>query len=137
MRIQEADTAAVAAVGAVVDGLRDPWNRGDGAGYAAAFTDDASYVTVDGTTYRGREEIARGHQAIFDTFFRGSTLHGQVLDVRFLAPEVAVAIRTGSAQTADQPKPSEPESIQTLVVVKQDQGWKIAAFQNTPLGGGR
>lgn len=135
MTNQESELSTEAAVREVLNGLSDPWDRGDGPGYASVFTDEASYVTIDGTTYRGRADIARGHQDIFDTFFKGSTLHGHVLDVRFVAPDVAVALRTGSVQTAEQPQPPSPESVQTFVVVKQDRDWKIAAFQNTTLGG--
>lgn len=113
--------------------LTEAWNRADATGYAALFSEDATYVTVDGTVYRGRGAIAGGHRAIFETFFKGSRLHGEVTELRWLRPDLAIAMRTGSVQTEGAPMPSAPESLQTFVVIKEGQAWKFAAFQNTLL----
>jgi uncharacterized protein (TIGR02246 family) len=47
--------------------LQAAWNRADGRACGAAFTDDADFVDIRGMQHRGREAIAGGHQAIFDT----------------------------------------------------------------------
>lgn len=36
----------------------DAWARGDGAGFAATFTEDADFVAVDGSHLRGQMAIA-------------------------------------------------------------------------------
>jgi hypothetical protein len=52
--------------------------------------------------------------------------------VRFLSPDVAVMHAVGSTvmRGKDEPSP-ERDSIQTLVAVRQDGQWRLAAFQNT------
>jgi uncharacterized protein (TIGR02246 family) len=119
------------AVRALFEELVLAWDGGDGHRYASLFTDDATYVAIDGSAYRGRQEIARGHQEIFDTFFKDSRLHGKVHDVRFVRPDVAIAVRTGSVQQSGEPKPIRDETVQTFVVVETSHGWRFAAFQNT------
>ena len=65
----------------------DAWNGGDGGAFAAApFTDEADFVTWEGTHLKGRQEIALFTQRIFDTVMRGSRLEGEVKFVASSAP---------------------------------------------------
>jgi chorismate mutase len=64
----------------------DAWNAGDGAAFAAQFTDDADFVAFEGTHLRGRQEIASFHQRMFETVVKGSSLEGEVKFVRLLGP---------------------------------------------------
>jgi uncharacterized protein (TIGR02246 family) len=73
----------------------DAWNRGSGADLAAVFTDDGGLVGFDGTHLQGRQEIGPFHQRLFDRWLKGSRLVGQVTDLRFLGPEVAVLHAVG------------------------------------------
>ena len=84
-----------------------------------------------GRTSRG-EEIAPFHQELFDKWLKGSHLVGKVKDVRFLSPDVAVMHAVGSTvmRGKDEPSP-ERDSIQTLLAIRQDGEWRLAAFQNT------
>ncbi|HEY0814684.1 MAG TPA: SgcJ/EcaC family oxidoreductase, partial [Pseudonocardia sp.] len=74
--MRETDLAAedVSALNDMLRNMEASWARGDGAGYAADFTDDARYVTASGTRAVGRQDIAATHQKIFDSAFRGTTL---------------------------------------------------------------
>lgn len=109
------------------------WNCGDGHTYAALFTEDSDYVAFDGTHFRGRQANAQNHQKLFDTFLKGSTLEGQGIDrLRFLTPDVALLHTTGTVKLRWQSKPAPGRrSIQTLVVVREPEGWRFAAFHNT------
>jgi hypothetical protein len=60
------------------------WNRGDAAGYAEQFTDNAIVVGFDGSEMHGRGQIA------------------------------------------------ERNAVQLLLAIRDDSGWRAAAFQNTP-----
>jgi uncharacterized protein (TIGR02246 family) len=112
--------------------LMDGWNRGSGEAFAAAFTEDGDLVAFDGTHFEGREEIAPFHQQLFDKWLKGSRLVGKVKDVRFLSPDVALMHAVGSTVMRGKSEPSpERDSIQTLVAVRQDGEWRLAAFQNT------
>jgi uncharacterized protein (TIGR02246 family) len=124
-----------AAVRALYQEFMEAWNRGSGAELAAVFTTDGDLVGFDGTHLKGRQEIARFHQRLFDTWLRGSRLVGQVTGVRFLGPDVAVLHAVGGTVLRGRRAPApERDSIQTLVVSRRAEGdWRLAAFQNTRL----
>jgi uncharacterized protein (TIGR02246 family) len=127
-----ANPAEEAAVRALYGELMDGWNHGSGEAFAAAFTEDGDLVAFDGTHFEGREEIAPFHQELFDRWMKGSRLVGQVKDVRFLSPDVALIHAVGSTVMRGKSEPSpERDSIQTLVAVRQGEEWRLAAFQNT------
>lgn len=111
--------------------LLDDWGRGDGYAYGSRFTEDADYVAFDGSHTRGRQEISSSHQELFDRWVKGTKLVGAIESVRFLAPGVALVHATGSTvfPGEDKPRPSR-DSIQTLVAVKDDEGWLFTAFHN-------
>jgi uncharacterized protein (TIGR02246 family) len=60
--------------------LERAWNNADGAGYRDLFSDDAHFVNIRGEHHHGRMAIAQGHQAIFDTIYKGSTVRYSVLE---------------------------------------------------------
>jgi uncharacterized protein (TIGR02246 family) len=125
-------TADEAAVRDLYQELMDGWNRGSGDAFAAAFTDDGDLVAFDGTHFKGREEIAPFHQELFDKWMKGTRLVGRVEDVRFLSPDVVLMHAIGGTVMRGKSEPSpERDSIQTLVAVRQDDKWRLAAFQNT------
>ncbi len=112
--------------------LIDGWNRGSGAAFAAVFAEDGDLVAFDGTHFKGRQEIARFHQELFDRWMKGTRLVGQVEDVRFLSSDVALMHAVGSTVMRGKAEPSpERDSIQTLVATRQGGEWRLAAFQNT------
>ncbi len=121
-----------AAVRGLYQQLMDGWNRGSGATFAAVFTEDGDLVAFDGTHFKGHQEIAPFHQQLFDKWMKGARLVGQVKDVRFLSPDVAVMHAVGSTVMPGKTEPSpERDSIQTLVATRQGGEWRLAAFQNT------
>ena len=65
-------------------------------------------------------------------FLKGSRLVGKVRSLRFATPDVAVMHTVGGTVMAGQTD-LEPErnSTQTLVAVKRNGKWILAAFQNT------
>ena len=114
--------------------LMDGWNRGDGEAFAAVFAEDGDLVAFDGTHFEGRAEIASFHQELLDRWMKGTRLIGRVKDVRFLSPDVALMHAVGSTIMRGKSESSpERDSIQTLVAVRHDGEWRLAAFQNTRL----
>jgi uncharacterized protein (TIGR02246 family) len=116
----------------------EAWNSGSGEAFAAVFTEKGDLIGFDGVRFKGRQEIAPFHQRLFETFLKGTRLIGQVTDVRFLSPEVALMHACGGTVLRGKSKPApERDSIQTLVATKRDGKWRLAAFQNTrvrPMG---
>jgi uncharacterized protein (TIGR02246 family) len=128
------DSADEAAVRALYQQLMDGWNQGSGDAFAAVFTEDGDLIGFDGTHFKGRQEIAPFHQQLFDKWLKGSRLVGQVKDVRFLSPDVALMHAVGGTVLRGKSEPvPERDSIQTLVATRQDGEWRLAAFQNTRL----
>ena len=118
--------------------LMDGWNRGSGTAFASAFAEEGDLVAFDGTHFKGREEIAPFHQQLFENWLKGTRLVGEVKEVRFLGPDVALMHAVGSTVMRGKSEPSpERDSIQTLVATREGGEWRLAAFQNTrvrPMG---
>ena len=122
-------SADEAAVRSLYEQLLDGWNNGSGDAFAAPFTDDGDLVAFDGTHFKGREEIAPFHQQLFDKWLKGTRLVGEVKDVRFLSPDVAVMHAVGSTVMRGKSEPSpERDSIQTLVVVREGGEWRLEPY---------
>jgi uncharacterized protein (TIGR02246 family) len=125
---------------ALFEDLLADWGRGDGEAYGSRFTEDADYVAFDGTRIRGRVEIAASHQELFDKWLKGTRLTGRVLSIKFPGPDVALVHARGGTVMPGKSKPSpERDSIQTLVAVREGEGWRFAAFHNSrvrPIGSG-
>ncbi|MGW2217488.1 SgcJ/EcaC family oxidoreductase [Nonomuraea sp. NPDC001684] len=121
--------ADAAAITSVLDRLADAWNRADGGAYGDLFTEDATYITYVGTLYTGAREIGDAHQALFDSFVKGTRLASETVGIRLAGPGTALVITRGDTYKG---KPGKLHKIQTYTMVRQADGdWKIAAFQNT------
>jgi uncharacterized protein (TIGR02246 family) len=108
------------------------WARGDAQGYAAHFTQDADYIIATGAIEKGTQEIAAGHQAIFDTWAKNTHLTGTIQSIRFLTPEMALIVATGSIVSAEGVE-DEEKTIYSLIAQKQAGRWQFVAYQNTPI----
>jgi len=132
-QLPEAEIAAnEATIRTLLQRLNESW--GDADAYAALFTEDADYVAFDGSHARGRSEIAEVHRPLFEGILKGSRLVevGMPVEVRFLAPNVALVHSGGAVLRVRQKKPSRRAiSVQTLVAVKYEGRWLLTAFQNT------
>lgn len=132
-----ADGADDAAIRENVRQLEAGWNAKDGALLAKPFAADADYVVINGSYVKGREAIAEGHQRIFDTVYKESTLSLSVKQVRMLRPDVAVVYVKGTNKTPRGAQTHTAEAFMTLVMTKESGAWKIAAFQNTAVAAER
>jgi uncharacterized protein (TIGR02246 family) len=127
-------SADEAAVRALYQQVMNGWNQGSGDAFAAVFTQDGDLVGFDGTHFKGRQQIAPFHQQLFDKWLKGSRLVGEVKDVRFLSPDVALMHAVGGTEMRGKSEPvPERDSIQTLIATRQGDEWRLAAFQNTRL----
>ena len=107
------------------------WTAGDAEGYGACFTEDSDYVSYDGTHARGRRDMVANHDRLFRGVLAGSALVGEVESVRHLRDDVAVMHATGSVQMPWRASlPKRRLSRQTIVAVRTDDGWRIAALHN-------
>ncbi|MET7477523.1 SgcJ/EcaC family oxidoreductase [Streptomyces sp. NPDC005648] len=125
--VRETDTAEIRAL---LERSVAAWNRGDGTAYGEQFTADATDVTYVGTVYRGGFEIGRAHQALFDSFLKGTELAIEPIDLRLLGQDTAVVVTRGEVYKGRRPK--RLGKLATYVVARETDGrWRIAAVQKT------
>ena len=107
------------------------WAAGDADEYGACFTEDSDYVSYDGTHARGRRDMVANHDRLFRGVLTGSALVGEVESVRHLREDVAVMHATGSVHMPWRASlPKRRLSRQTIVAVRTDDGWRVAALHN-------
>lgn len=131
---ESAERRAILALGHT---LQDAWNHGDATGYASLFTEDASFVAWNGSHGYGRQAIEQAHRHLFGGPLAGSQM-ALIRDdeapesLRFLQPEVAIMVAVGAVTLATQ-RATDPDhdAVQTLVLVKNRNQWRITAFHNT------
>jgi uncharacterized protein (TIGR02246 family) len=118
----------------VLTRLAAAWNDGDATAYADQFTPDATYVVFDGTVVRGRAAIEDSHRALFAGPLRGFRMDppAEPVPVRYLGPDVAhVLVAGGTRRPGQDELPPDRASVVSFVLVRKDDRWRIAAFQNT------
>lgn len=126
---QDSHAADEAAMRESVKQLETGWNTKSGAVFAKPFAEDADYVVINGMYIKGRATIESSHQRIFDTIFKDTKINLTVKQIRFLRPDIAVVHVTGHRDGPT--KDLTGDAILTLVMTKDQNGWTIAAFQNT------
>jgi uncharacterized protein (TIGR02246 family) len=112
--------------------MQQAWNDGDAAAFASEFTDDASYVIFAGIISLGRAAIERDHEPVLQKWQRGSHMAMKVIEIREVAPGVAVAVTEGGVGKGAR---IPLNKVQTFVLVREGGVWKCAAFQNTKKNG--
>ena len=111
--------------------LERAWNEADGRAFGEPFAPDADFVDIRGEHHRGREAIAAGHQAIFDSIYKGSSTDYVLTDARELSEDVILAHATAVLRAPSGPLAGEHNSLLSLVLVRGGDGWEIAGFHNT------
>jgi len=117
--------------------FNEAWGRHDPDGMVESLVEDANFVTVNGAWTRTRADFRELMRRLHgpDGPFRASTRETPQMDVRFVAPDVAVAhTRFHIYGDIDE---SERTSIGTRVVHKIDGRWWTVAVQNTDVRRGR
>lgn len=117
------------AIRQIIKDLQTAWNNRDGHAFARPFLEDAGYRVIWGFKLVGREEIARGHQDIFDNQYRNSRLEAVIENIRFIRPDVAHIEVIFRLHNADAVLPFE-KSIASIVLTKTDGVWRAVTLNN-------
>ncbi|MGH3580741.1 MAG: SgcJ/EcaC family oxidoreductase, partial [Mycobacterium sp.] len=99
--------------------------------YASVFTDDADYVTFLGGRQRGRKAIATSYAPLFKRVLHGSRLRIQITQLRYLTPDVALIHARAAVTKQTRRWNRRADRTNTTVAVRTDDGWLLAASQNT------
>ena len=115
----------------LVAGLASAWNAHDSDAYAALFHEDGTFVNVNGSYEKGREEIRQLHAAIHASFYKDSVMRAEVLDARELVAGVIVA-HVSHELEGDARFPGQTVRTLATYVIEQRCGiWKFTAAHNT------
>ena len=115
------------------------WNRGDTDGYSKHFAVDGTFTNLRGMFFTGQQEFRDRHDVIFKGEFRGTSLKQEIVSLRFIGPDVAIAETL--TWVSGFPKAGPPPGTQVdakgrlrtrlLQVLKKDGGeWKIVVYHN-------
>jgi uncharacterized protein (TIGR02246 family) len=116
----------------MVGQLESAWNAMDGVAFGAPFAEDADFVNIRADHFRGRQAIAEGHTAIFQTIYAGSVNRYTIETARLLTPDVALLHVGAVLEVPHGPVAGRHTARFSLVLVSLANGWQIASFHNTP-----
>lgn len=121
-----------AAVRALHQAMLDMWNQRNAAGMAALYQPFATVVGFDGSQHTSAAELGTTMANIFAHHPTGSYV-GRVRQVRFLGSDTAMLLAVVGMVPAGK-KELNPalNAVQSMVAQREEGGWRIALFQNTP-----
>jgi len=136
-RIRDAELA----IRQILTHQAEDWNRHDAKAWVAAFSDDAEFINIMGTSLQGRAEIERRHAEIFATIFARSRIVVTTRKVRMLGASAALAETDYELRDYDRLPPGiqATDADGTLrtrlkyVCELAPDGWRIVAAQNTAI----
>ncbi|MEU5716215.1 SgcJ/EcaC family oxidoreductase [Streptomyces sp. NPDC020403] len=110
------------------------WANHDAKKFAAVFTEKGTMI-LPGVFKKGREAVAEFMTEAFAGPYKGTRVTGEPISVEFLSPDSAVLVTAGGVLLPGEEEVSAERSVRaTWVVVKEETGWQLAAYQNTPAG---
>jgi uncharacterized protein (TIGR02246 family) len=112
----------------VIAGLMRSWNVHDMHAFAELFTEDASFVNVNGSWLKNRAQIEESHKVVHASIFKDSRAEITPTKVDFPKPDVAV-VHARWRVTGDSRSPQARNYVMTLILLKQND-WRILAAQN-------
>jgi uncharacterized protein (TIGR02246 family) len=108
------------------------WNAQDAAGMAALFAEGGAQVGFDGSEAQGPRTIQQQLAPIFRDHPTKRFVH-VVREVHQVTDDVAMLRAIAGMVPRDSLELDESKNvIQSLVVRKEGDGWRIVLFQNTP-----
>jgi uncharacterized protein (TIGR02246 family) len=130
------NAAARSEIAALVAAEDKAWNEGSAEGFAARVLPEVVFTNVVGMFSVGKAPFLAQHEHIFSTIYKGSTNHQEIQHVTFLKPDIAI-VDTLSVVTGARHVPPGIQLIDGAiharleqVLVRQADGWWIAAFHN-------
>ena len=117
---------------AIYQAWLDAWNARNAAAMAALFAEDGNLIGFDGSQLNGRDEL----HVTLDNIFKHHQTAAYVAiirEIRLLSPGVAwLKAEVGMVPAGKNDINSALNALQTVITLKNEDGWQISLFQNTP-----
>lgn len=114
--------------------IRAAWDRKDADAFAGMFTDKGSFIIGD-DTLTNPDEIRDYVKELFSGPAEGTTFHEEALEIRLLAPDVAIAVMQGGIALSGETSPARERTHRSVyLTVKRDGDWRLLSLQTNPIG---
>lgn len=113
------------------DRIYRAWADGDGAAFAADYLPDA-VVAMPGVLHLDRAAVQSSMSAGFAGPLRGSRGIDEPISVRVHGDTAIVVSSAGILMPGETDLPAERRKVATWVLTATDDGWRVAAYINTP-----
>jgi uncharacterized protein (TIGR02246 family) len=132
--VKDQEVEAIRAVIADTEALQS-----DADGFAGLLTEDVALVNFGGRRVLGRDNVRQAMQEALKTPFAHVYTRTEIVDLRFLGPDVALV--SCIKHISDEREPAARDSdaalsergSQSFVLVKEQGTWLIALAQTTPI----
>jgi len=117
----------------IVKHLEDAWNEMNGEKFSEPFTAQSDFINIRGMyiSKGTKDKITEGHQAIFDSFYKDSKMKYEVADAEMFNEQTILAHIKAELNVPQGPLTGTHNSIITIVLIPENNEWKIRAFHNT------
>jgi uncharacterized protein (TIGR02246 family) len=120
------------AVRAVLERLYGAWAANDADAFVADYTEDATSI-LPREYGVGREAIRDRMAGVFAGPLKGTTVHDEVLSVRFLGDAAAVIVSRSTVLMPGQDLSAVPDGrwiLATWTLTRREGRWLVAAYHN-------
>ena len=113
------------------------WAKYDSDAVANVFLKDGVLILPGDVLKKSRDDIQAFMAAAYAGPFKGTRVVGAAVDVRFVSDEVALLRTHGGILGPGHTEIVPAMAVRsTWVVVKTENDWKLAVYQNSPRGAG-
>jgi uncharacterized protein (TIGR02246 family) len=110
------------------------WAKNDGEAFADLFAEDGSMILPGDVCLTNRDEIRTFMTAAYAGRYNGTRVTGAPISARFLSEGFGVLITRGGVLFGEETDVVPEREIRaTWVLAKQDGGWFITAYHNSPV----
>ncbi|MER6399902.1 SgcJ/EcaC family oxidoreductase [Kitasatospora sp. NPDC001603] len=119
-------------IGALWDAMRSAWAARDADAFAAVFSANCDFTTVQGERIQSRADISARHGRLFRSTYRSTTLDTVIRSIRYLCQDLATVVVESTVTTFDGATLAGTHALAVVerTTVSGTEAWQITAFHN-------
>nr|AAM77985.1 unknown [Streptomyces carzinostaticus subsp. neocarzinostaticus] len=124
----------VTAVADVPRRMMEAWASNDASAFASLFAPDGTMVLPGDVFQKGVDGIREFMTKCYAGPYKGTSVFGVPIDVRFTGPDTAILITQGGVMAPGEHSVAPDKEIRaTWVLGKRDGAWLVEAYHNSPV----